>query len=65
MTPTASARSRPLDTAIALERLGDREALRDHVLSFGCKLVWPKDGGDVPLQQWAAVVLNGPPEENE
>src|SRR5262249_52192533 len=27
-----------LDTAVALERLGDREALRDHVRSFGCRL---------------------------
>jgi len=31
-----------LDTAIALERLGDREALRDHVRSFGCRLVFPE-----------------------
>ena len=30
-----------LDTAIALERLGDREALRDHVRSFGCRLIFP------------------------
>jgi hypothetical protein len=33
-----------LDTAIALERLGDREALRDHVRSFGCRLVFPREG---------------------
>ena len=31
-----------LDTAIALRRLGDREALRDHVRSFGCRLVFPE-----------------------
>jgi hypothetical protein len=31
-----------LDTAIALERAGDREALRDHVQSFGCKLIYPE-----------------------
>ena len=33
-----------LDTAVALERLGDREALRDHLRSFGCRLVWPREG---------------------
>jgi hypothetical protein len=33
-----------LDTAIALERAGDREALRDHVRSFGCRLIWPREG---------------------
>ena len=30
-----------LDTAIAFERAGDREGLRDHVRSFGCKLIFP------------------------
>jgi len=33
-----------LDTAVALDRLGDREALRDHVRSFGCRLIWPREG---------------------
>src|SRR5262249_53076265 len=32
------------DTAVALERLGDREALRDHLRSFGCRLIWPREG---------------------
>jgi hypothetical protein len=51
----STARSEPLDNpyrdcsqqtleeAIALERLGDREALHDHVRSFGCKLIWPRE----------------------
>jgi hypothetical protein len=30
-TPTCAASGRPLETALALARLGDREALRDHV----------------------------------
>jgi len=34
-----------LDEAIAMERAGvDREVLRDHVRSFGCKLIWPREG---------------------
>jgi len=33
-----------LDEAVALERLGDREALRDHLRSFGCRLIWPREG---------------------
>ena len=33
-----------LDTAIALERAGDREALRDHLRSYGCRLVYPREG---------------------
>jgi hypothetical protein len=33
-----------LETAIALERAGDREGLRDHVRSFGCTLIWPRAG---------------------
>jgi len=32
-----------LDTAVALERLGDRGALRDHVRSFGCRLIFPDE----------------------
>jgi len=32
-----------LDTAVALERAGDREALRDHLRSFGCRLVFPRE----------------------
>ena len=35
-----------LDTAVALERLGDREARRDHLRSFGCRLIWPREGLD-------------------
>jgi hypothetical protein len=35
-----------LEEAIALERLGDCEALRDHVRSFGCKMIWPREGLD-------------------
>jgi len=31
-----------LDETIALERLGDREAPRDHVRSFGCRLIYPE-----------------------
>jgi hypothetical protein len=30
------------EPTIALERVGDREALRDHVRSFGCKLIYAK-----------------------
>ena len=33
---------------VALERLGDREALRDHVRSFGCRLYFPREGLDRP-----------------
>jgi hypothetical protein len=33
-----------LDTAIAFERAGDQQALRDHVRSYGCRLIWPKEG---------------------
>jgi hypothetical protein len=33
-----------LDEAVALERLGDRETLRDHVRSFGCRLIFPREG---------------------
>ena len=41
-----------LDTALALERLGDREALRDHVRSFGCKLYFPRKRlRDFPLEE--------------
>ena len=36
-----------LDTAMALERAGDREALRDHVRSYGCKLIWPREAFDL------------------
>jgi hypothetical protein len=32
-----------LDTAVALERLGDREVLREHVRSFGCRLMFPDE----------------------
>jgi len=32
-----------LDEAVALERLGDREALRDHLRSFGCRLIFPDE----------------------
>ena len=35
----------PAHTAVALERLGDREALRDPVRSFGCRLVFPNFRG--------------------
>jgi hypothetical protein len=33
-----------LDEAVALDRLGDREALRDHLRSYGCRLVFPREG---------------------
>jgi hypothetical protein len=39
--PYGTCDQQTLDTAIALERLGDREALRDHVRSFGCRLIFP------------------------
>jgi len=53
LATSAPARAEPLDnpyrdcsrqtleTAIAFERAGDREGLRDHVRSFGCKLIFP------------------------
>jgi hypothetical protein len=47
----ASRRSRPRSPLV--ERSGDREGLRDHVRSFGCKLIWPKLGLD-PLVPGAA-----------
>jgi hypothetical protein len=38
-----------LDEAVALDRLpGDKEFLRDHLRSFGCRLIWPREG----LQQF-------------
>jgi hypothetical protein len=33
-----------LETAIAFERAGDQPALTDHVRSYGCKLIWPREG---------------------
>jgi len=33
-----------LETAIALERAGDREGLRDQVRSYGCRLIFPWEG---------------------
>ena len=42
--PYRDCSAQTLDTAIALERAGDREALRDHVRSFGCRLIWPREG---------------------
>jgi hypothetical protein len=45
--PYRDCSAQTLDTAIALERAGDREGLRDHVRSFGCKLIWPREAFDV------------------
>jgi len=42
--PYGTCDQQALDTAVALERLGDREALRDHVRSFGCRLIFPREG---------------------
>ena len=44
--PYRDCSAQTLDTAIALERAGDREGLRDHVRSFGCKLIWPRQAFD-------------------
>ena len=52
--PYGTCDQQTLDTAVALERAGDREALRDHLRSFGCRLVFPREG----LQEFA-------PERNE
>jgi hypothetical protein len=43
-SPYGGCDQQTLDEAVALERLGDREALRDHVRSFGCRLIWPREG---------------------
>ena len=32
----------PLDEAVALDRAGDREALRHHLRSYGCRLIYPE-----------------------
>jgi hypothetical protein len=32
-----------LETAIAFERAGDRDGLRDHVRSYGCRLIFPRE----------------------
>jgi hypothetical protein len=42
--PYGTCDQQTLDTAVALERLGDREALRDHLRSYGCRLIWPREG---------------------
>src|SRR5262249_51442683 len=42
--PYGTCDQQTLDEAVALERFGDREALRDHVQSFGCKLIYPREG---------------------
>jgi len=44
--PYGTCDQQTLETGIALERSGDRDALRDHVRSFGCKLIWPRQGFD-------------------
>jgi hypothetical protein len=41
--PYRECSAQTLKTAIALERAGDREALRDRVRSFGCKLIYPNE----------------------
>ena len=33
-----------LDEAVALDRAGDREALRHHLRSYGCRLIFPREG---------------------
>jgi hypothetical protein len=42
--PYGTCDQQTLDEAVALERLGDREALRDHLRSYGCRLIWPREG---------------------
>jgi hypothetical protein len=42
--PYRDCSAQTLETAIALERAGDREGLRDHVRSYGCRLVFPREG---------------------
>jgi hypothetical protein len=42
--PYGTCDQQTFDTAVALERLGDREALREHLRSFGCRLIFPREG---------------------
>jgi len=43
--PYGTCDQQTLDEAVALDRLpGDKEFLRDHLRSFGCRLIWPREG---------------------
>jgi hypothetical protein len=40
--PYGTCDQQTLDEAVAFESAGDREALRDHVRSYGCGLYFPR-----------------------
>jgi len=43
LVPDYRCDAQTIDTALAFERAGDRQGLRDHVRSYGCKLIWPRE----------------------
>jgi hypothetical protein len=43
--PYGTCDQRTLDEAVALDRLpGDKSFLRDHLRSYGCRLIYPREG---------------------